>query len=191
MPTPDFSKVWASNSPLPEYTFSDADYSKQTEYDYVNIENTWSSATGKNITVAILDTGIDTDHPEFVGRISEYSYNASEDKIVKYLDIPIQHCNSKILKLMNRRGDGAFLRELFAKLRQRIPGLVLRTSVITGLPGESEAEFDELCQFLKDLLMCRHHVMSLWKKLRWRLTWATIIIATERGLHQGITVRPS
>ena len=75
---------------------------------------------------------------------------ASEPKIVKYLDIPIQHCNSKILKLMNRRGDGAFLRELFAKLRQQIPGLVLRTSVITGLPGEGEEEFAELCQFLKE-----------------------------------------
>ena len=75
---------------------------------------------------------------------------ASEPKIVKYLDIPIQHCNSKILKLMNRRGDGAFLKELFAKLRAKIPGLVLRTSVITGLPGEGEEEFAELCEFLKE-----------------------------------------
>ena len=74
---------------------------------------------------------------------------ASEPKIVKYLDLPIQHCNSTILKKMNRRGDGAFLRELFDKLR-RIPGLVLRTSVITGLPGESEEEFAELCDFLKE-----------------------------------------
>ena len=75
---------------------------------------------------------------------------ASEPKIVKYLDIPIQHCNSKILKLMNRRGDRQMLQELFAKLRSRIPGLVLRTSVITGLPGEGEAEFEELCQFLME-----------------------------------------
>jgi len=75
---------------------------------------------------------------------------ASEPKIVKYLDIPIQHCNSNILKKMNRRGDGDFLRTLFAKLRDRIPGLVLRTSVITGLPGESETEFEELCCFLKE-----------------------------------------
>ena len=75
---------------------------------------------------------------------------ASEPKIVKYLDIPIQHCNTKILKLMNRRGDGAFLRDLFAKLRQRIPGLVLRTSIITGLPGEGEEEFREMCDFLKE-----------------------------------------
>ena len=75
---------------------------------------------------------------------------AEEPKIVKYLDIPIQHCNSKILKLMNRRGDGEFLRNLFRKLRENIPGLVLRTSVITGLPGEGEEEFAELCQFLKE-----------------------------------------
>lgn len=74
---------------------------------------------------------------------------ASEPKIVKYLDIPIQHCNSNVLKLMNRRGDKAFLEALFAKLRERIPGLVLRTSVITGLPGEGETEFEELCDFLK------------------------------------------
>ncbi len=80
---------------------------------------------------------------------------AAEPKIVKYLDIPIQHCNSKILKLMNRRGDGAFLRELFAKLRSRIPGLVLRTSVITGLPGEGEEEFAELCEFLKEMRLER------------------------------------
>ena len=75
---------------------------------------------------------------------------AEEPKIVKYLDIPIQHCNSRILKLMNRRGDGQFLRDLFAKLRQRIPGIVLRTSVITGLPGEDEEAFAELCEFLKE-----------------------------------------
>ncbi len=75
---------------------------------------------------------------------------AEQPKIVKYLDIPIQHCNSNILKLMNRRGDGDFLRQLFRKLRENIPGLVLRTSVITGLPGEGEEEFGELCDFLKE-----------------------------------------
>lgn len=75
---------------------------------------------------------------------------ASEPKIVKYLDIPIQHCNDKILELMNRRGNGDYLRQMFKKLRENIPGLVLRTSVITGLPGEGENEFNELCQFLKE-----------------------------------------
>ena len=80
---------------------------------------------------------------------------ASEPKIVKYLDIPIQHCNSQILERMNRRGDGEFLRQLFLKLRSRIPGLVLRTSVITGLPGEGEEEFAQLCEFLKELRLER------------------------------------
>ena len=80
---------------------------------------------------------------------------ASEPKIVKYLDIPIQHCNDKVLKLMNRRGDNAYLREMFQKLRSRIPGLVLRTSVITGLPGEGEEEFRELCDFLKEMRLER------------------------------------
>ena len=80
---------------------------------------------------------------------------ASEPKIVKYLDIPIQHCNSKILDLMNRRGNGEYLRDLFRILRERIPGLILRTSVITGLPGEGEEEFAELCAFLKDVKLER------------------------------------
>ena len=75
---------------------------------------------------------------------------ASNDKIVKYLDIPIQHINDGILKAMNRRGTGGEIRSLFKTLRQRIPGLVLRTSLISGLPGEGEAEFEELCEFLKE-----------------------------------------
>ena len=85
---------------------------------------------------------------------------AAEPKIVKYLDIPIQHCNDKVLKLMNRRGDNAYLRALFTKLRDRIPGLVLRTSVITGLPGEGEEEFQELCDFLKEMRLERTGAFS-------------------------------
>ena len=80
---------------------------------------------------------------------------AQEKKIVKYLDIPIQHCNDTILKKMNRRGSGEFVAALLAKLRERIPGLVIRTSIITGLPGEGEAEFAELCEFLKKQRMER------------------------------------
>ena len=75
---------------------------------------------------------------------------ATEPKIVKYLDVPIQHCNDKVLNLMNRRGNGEFLRNLFDTLRSRIPGLVIRTSIITGLPGEGEEEFEELCAFLRE-----------------------------------------
>ncbi len=75
---------------------------------------------------------------------------AANDKIVKYLDIPIQHINDGILKAMNRRGTGGEIRALFKTLRERIPGLVLRTSLIAGLPGEGEAEFEELCEFLRE-----------------------------------------
>ena len=75
---------------------------------------------------------------------------AEEPKVVKYLDIPIQHCNDAILKAMNRRDTKAELLDLLAKLRARIPGLVLRTSLITGLPGEGEAELEELCVFLRE-----------------------------------------
>ena len=75
---------------------------------------------------------------------------ASNPKIVKYLDIPIQHINNRILRSMNRRGTGDEIRALFKTLRERVPGLVLRTSLIAGLPGEGEAEFEELCAFLRE-----------------------------------------
>jgi len=75
---------------------------------------------------------------------------ASEKKILKYVDIPIQHINDSILKRMNRRGSGGDIRALLGKLRKRIPGVVIRTSLIVGLPGEGEAEFAELCSFLRE-----------------------------------------
>lgn len=75
---------------------------------------------------------------------------ASEKKIVKYLDIPLQHCNDSILKAMRRRTTKAETLALLKKLRARIPGLVIRTSIICGLPGEGEAEFEELCGFLRE-----------------------------------------
>ncbi len=75
---------------------------------------------------------------------------ARQEKILPYLDIPIQHCNDRILSAMNRRGDKAYLTELFAKLRTQIPGLVLRTSIIAGLPYEDETAFEELCDFLRE-----------------------------------------
>ena len=80
---------------------------------------------------------------------------ATEEKIVKYLDIPIQHINNSVLKKMNRRGTREYLEALFRKLREKIPGLVLRTSLITGLPGEDEAAFTELCEFLKEFRLER------------------------------------
>ena len=74
---------------------------------------------------------------------------AAEPKICKYIDMPIQHCNDTILKAMRRRETHAGLLALMDKLRSRIPGVVLRTSLITGLPYEDEAAFDELCEFLR------------------------------------------
>ena len=76
---------------------------------------------------------------------------AEEPKILKYLDIPIQHCNDDVLRAMNRRNTKAELLELFYTLRGRIDGLVLRTSLITGLPFEDEDAFDELCRFLREV----------------------------------------
>lgn len=73
------------------------------------------------------------------------------DKIVKYLDIPLQHCDVEILKRMNRKGDEKSLRELIAKLRREIPGITLRTTFITGFPGETEEQFNRLGEFAQDM----------------------------------------
>ena len=75
---------------------------------------------------------------------------ARQPKIVHYLDIPIQHCNDGILKAMRRRNTRAELEALFARLRAALPDVVIRTSLICGLPGEGEAEFEELCAFLRE-----------------------------------------
>ena len=80
---------------------------------------------------------------------------ASEPKIVKYLDIPIQHISDHVLKAMHRRGSGQEIRDLFRKLRQWIPGLVLRTSLIAGFPGETEEDFEALCEFLHEFRLER------------------------------------
>lgn len=76
---------------------------------------------------------------------------AKEEKLCKYFDIPIQHCNDRILKLMGRRTNKAQITELISKLRKRIPNVVIRTSLIVGFPGESEEEFDELCDFVSEM----------------------------------------
>ena len=74
---------------------------------------------------------------------------AREEKIVNYIDLPLQHASDRLLRAMNRRGTRAQLLELLQKIRRKIPGVVLRTSFIVGLPGETEAEFEELCDFLQ------------------------------------------
>ena len=76
---------------------------------------------------------------------------AEEEKIVKYLDIPLQHVSKRILRAMHRPGGREEFTALIGKLRERIPGLVLRTSLIVGLPGETGEEFTELCEFLQEV----------------------------------------
>ncbi len=85
---------------------------------------------------------------------------AQEPKIVKYLDIPIQHISDPILKAMRRRGTGEEIRALFTKLRGQIPGLVPRTSLIAGFPGETEADFEALCEFLLEYRLQRAGVFA-------------------------------
>ena len=85
---------------------------------------------------------------------------AHEKKIVHYLDIPIQHCSDRILKAMRRHNTRQELEELFAKLRSAIPDVVLRTSLICGLPGETDEEFEELCDFLREQKLQRAGVFQ-------------------------------
>ena len=72
------------------------------------------------------------------------------DKICKYFDLPIQHINDRVLKRMNRKSDGESIRKLIKKLREEIPGVILRTTLIVGFPGETEEEFNELCDFVRE-----------------------------------------
>lgn len=76
---------------------------------------------------------------------------AREDKIVKYIDLPLQHCNGDILRRMHRRGDRESLTALLGKIRSRIPGVILRSTFITGFPGETEEQFEELAEFAKEI----------------------------------------
>ncbi len=76
---------------------------------------------------------------------------ASEEKILNYIDLPLQHSNSRVLKAMNRRGDTEGLTALIDKIRSKIPGVVLRTTLIAGFPTETEEEFEEVAEFAKDI----------------------------------------
>ena len=74
----------------------------------------------------------------------------SEKKLVKYLDMPIQHVNGEILKRMNRKGDRQSLTALIDKIRKAVPDITLRTTLITGFPGESDEQFCEMAEFVRD-----------------------------------------
>lgn len=76
---------------------------------------------------------------------------ANEDKVCKYIDIPLQHSDATVLKNMNRVGDGNDYRVLLNKMREAIPGLALRTTFMVGFPGETDEQFENLCEFVKDI----------------------------------------
>ncbi len=76
---------------------------------------------------------------------------ATEDKILKYIDIPLQHCSAPVLKRMNRHGDNQSLRALVARLREKVKGITIRTTLMVGFPGETEEQFEELSQFVEDM----------------------------------------
>lgn len=76
---------------------------------------------------------------------------AAEEKIVKYIDLPLQHCSEKVLRAMNRRGNRESLTALLQKIRDKIPGVILRTTLIAGFPGETEEDFTELAEFVKEV----------------------------------------
>ncbi|MCL2391297.1 MAG: 30S ribosomal protein S12 methylthiotransferase RimO [Oscillospiraceae bacterium] len=74
---------------------------------------------------------------------------AENEKVLKYIDVPIQHISDRVLKLMNRRGSGDEVRDVLRRIRAKISDVVIRTSIIAGLPGEGDEEFKELCAFLE------------------------------------------
>lgn len=76
---------------------------------------------------------------------------ANEEKMVKYIDLPLQHCSRSVLRRMNRRGSREELTAMLKKIREKVPGVTLRTTVMTGFPGESEEDFTELAEFVKEI----------------------------------------
>ena len=75
---------------------------------------------------------------------------ATNDRVVKYIDLPIQHISDNMLKAMNRHGDGKCVRDTVKRLREKVPGIVIRTTAIVGFPGETEEDFTELCEYIKE-----------------------------------------
>ena len=74
----------------------------------------------------------------------------TNDRLVKYMDIPAQHISDKVLRRMNRHGGSELIKATVKKLRERVPGIVLRTTFMVGFPGETEEDFEELCEFVKE-----------------------------------------
>lgn len=115
---------------------------------------------GKNALVPLLKALSKVDGIEWIRLLYLYPERiddtlideiANNEKIVKYMDIPLQHCNGRVLKRMNRHGDRETITALLNKIRERIDGVTIRTTFIAGFPGETEEEFNELCEFVEEM----------------------------------------
>ena len=115
---------------------------------------------GKNALVPLLKALSKIDGIEWIRLLYLYPERiddalideiANNDKIVKYMDIPLQHCDKNVLKRMNRHGDRESLSALLNKIREKIDGVTIRTTFIAGFPGETEEEFNELCEFVDEM----------------------------------------
>ena len=114
---------------------------------------------GENQTVALLDALEQVEGIRWIRLLYAYPERVTDEfiaamarnkKVVPYLDLPIQHINSEILRSMNRKGDRETVLSAIRRLRAGVPNLTLRTTLIAGYPGESEAQFEELCEFVKE-----------------------------------------
>ncbi len=115
---------------------------------------------GKNALVPLLKALSGIDGIEWIRLLYLYPERiddalideiANNDKIVKYMDIPLQHCSKNVVKRMNRHGDRETLTALLNKIREKIDGVTIRTTFIAGFPGETEEEFNELCEFVEEM----------------------------------------
>ncbi len=115
---------------------------------------------GERCLTELLDELCKTDGIEWIRLLYLYpdkiddkllQFMQANDKIVKYIDMPIQHCEGRILKAMHRPGNREKLTSLIEKIREMMPGIALRSTVIAGFPGETEEEFASLCEFLKEV----------------------------------------
>ncbi len=115
---------------------------------------------GKNQIVDLLDALNEIDGIRWIRILYAYPERITDEflramkrneKVVPYLDLPIQHCNEEILRSMRRKGGKETVQEAIRKIRLILPDCTLRTSLIVGYPGESEEQFEELCQFVKDI----------------------------------------
>ena len=141
----------------PTYTVSDTEYDKQTYLDYMNMQNVWAKYTGRGITIAVIDTGIDTDHPEFAGRISEYSYNATEDKIVK--DYVLENGEYDWSLVEDEQGHGTAVTGVIAASMDsgNIVGIAPQVTIITI---KAECDEDGAFERVSDLVFGLYYAIE-------------------------------